>query len=46
MASNFVFRAQKANGTLDATLDFLICCQKANYCFGRTLKNSYFVVKE
>ena len=46
MASNFVFRGQKTNGNLHATLDFLICCQKANERFGTTLKISYFVVKE
>ena len=46
MTSNFVFRGQKTNGNLDATLDFLICCQKANDCFRKTLKISYFVVKE
>ena len=46
MTSNFVFRSQKTNGNLDASLDFLICCQKANDCFGITLKISYFVVKE
>ena len=37
MTTNFVFCGQKA----DASLDFLICCQKANDCFGTT---SYFVV--
>ena len=46
MASNFVFRGQKTNSNLDATLNFLICCQNPNDCFGRTLKISYFVVKE
>ena len=46
MTSNFVFLGQKKNGNLDATLDFLICCQKANGCFGTTSKISYFVVKE
>ena len=46
MASNFVFRSQKANGNLDATLDFLICYQKVYDSFGTTLKISYFVVKE
>ena len=46
MTSNFVFRGQKTNGNLDATLNFLICCQKANDCFGTNLKISYFVVKE
>ena len=46
MSSKFVFRGQKTNGNLDANLDFLICCQEANDCFGTTLKTSYFVVKE
>ena len=46
MTSNFVFRGQKTNGNLDATLDFLIYCQKANNCFETTLKISHFVVKE
>ena len=36
MTSNFVFRGQKTNGKLDATLDFLTCCQKANDYFGTT----------
>ena len=46
MTSNFVFRGQKTNGNSDATLDFLICCQKVNGSFGITLKILYFVVKE
>ena len=46
MTSNFVFRGQKTNVNLDATLNFLICCQKANESFGTTLNISYFVVKE
>ena len=46
MTSNFVFCGQKTNGNLDAILDFLICSQKVNHCFGITLKTSYFVVKE
>ena len=36
MTSNFVFCGQKMNGNLDATLDFLIYCQKANDRFGIT----------
>ena len=40
MSSNFVFRGQKNN--LDATLDFLICCQEANDCFRNYLKNIVF----
>ena len=46
MTSNFVFRGQKTNGNLDATLNFLICCQKLDDCFGTTLKILHFVVKE
>ena len=46
MTENFVFRGQKANSNLDATLDFLICCQKANASFGIPFKILYFVVKE
>ena len=46
MASNFVFHDQKTNANLHATLDFLLCCQKANDPFGTILKISYFVVKE
>ena len=46
MTSNFVFCRQKTNGNLDATLDFLIYCQKERDCFETTLKISYFVVKE
>ena len=30
MTSSFVFCGQKTNGNSDATLDFLICCQKGN----------------
>ena len=45
MNSNFVFCRQKTNGNLDATLDFLICCQKAGDCFETTLKVSHFLVK-
>ena len=41
-----VFCDQKTNGNLDATLIFLICCQKANERFETTLNISYFVVKE
>ena len=46
MTENFVFRGQKVNSNLDATLDFLICCQKANASFGIPFKILYFVVKE
>ena len=46
MTSNFVFRGQKTNGNLDATLNFLNFFQKPNDCFGTNLKTSYFVVKE
>ena len=38
MTSNFVFRGQKSNGNLDATLDFLICFQKANTISEQLLK--------
>ena len=44
--SNFAFCGQKPNGNLDATLDFLICCQRANDRFATTLNISYFAVKE
>ena len=46
MTSNYVFRGQKTNYNLDASLDFLICFQKGNDRFGKALKNSYFVVKK
>ena len=46
MTLKFAFRGQKTNGNLNGTLDFLICCQKANDYFEKTLKILYFAVKE
>ena len=43
---NFVFRSQRTNDTLDTTLAFSMCCQKANERLGTTSKMSCFVVKE
>ena len=46
MISNVAFCVLKTNSNLDATLEFLNCCQKANDPFGTTFKVSYFTVKE
>ena len=39
------FEVQETNNNLYATLDFFICWQKANDCYGITLKILYFILK-